>query len=422
MKHIASQPALSLSAALAAAVFLSLAPQAEAQSILDYQNAARSSSSSSSSMGMLSGLPGGSKLPSLPSSAEGLQALQDMNVLFETVNDSTYLLGSGDVLTIGLGSRIMSIPVNPEGYVVLEGIGLVRVGNLPLREAKKILLEKIATVYRGERLFATLSKAKKVQVSLVGAVQVPGLYVMSAAARITDLLQLAQGFTPNANKLITIINKNGIKTAFDLDRYYLGNELGQNPYVQAGDQIKAEEVDFDRPIVWIRESEFINAIQLKDGQSAYDAVTAYNSIKKHKTWNQVAVFEGEKLVATLDIRETKTFYPKSGQVLEVKSYKPTVFVGGAVMRPAYFDFNANYNALDYIASAGIVPTTGKIGNIRIIASDGSEREGDSGRIAPGDHILVPESKESRVRDYIGILASVASIVTSITLTIITLQK
>ncbi len=392
--------------------------RAAAQSILDYQGAARSGSS----MGMLSGLPGGSKLPSLPVSTEGLQTFQDMNVLFETVNDSDYIMGTGDVLTMGLSSRNVTVGVNPEGNVIIDGIGLVRVGDMTLRDAKKHLLERIATAYKGERLFVTLTKAKRVQASIVGAIQAPGIYVVSAAARVTDLLLVAQGFSPNANKILTITDKNGVKTVFDLDRYFLSNDIRQNPYVRAGDQIKAEEVDFEKAVLRIRENETINAIQLKDGQSAYDAVTGYNSIKKHKIWDQIAVFEGERQVAILSVKESKTYYPKSEQVLEVKSYKPTVFVGGAVLHPTYFDFNANYNVLDYIASAGIMPTTGNIENVRIIGSDGKERKGDTERVAPGDHILVPESKESRMRDYISLLASIASIVTSITLTVITLQK
>jgi protein involved in polysaccharide export with SLBB domain len=403
--------------ALAAAACLAPVRRACSQSILDYQNASRSSS-----MGMLPSFPSGAKLPSLPSGgADGMQVLQDMNVLFETVNDSDYILGPGDVLSMGLGNRIASIPVNPEGNVVIDGIGPVRVSDMPLLQAKKILTAKIASVYKGERMFVTLARAKRVQASIVGAVQAPGMYAVSAAARVTDLLQLAQGFSVNASKIVTVIGRNGGKAVFDLDRYYLGNDILHNPYVQAGDLIKIEEVDYDQSILWIRESETINAVQLKEGQSAYDAVTAYNSIKKHKFWDRIAVYEGEDQIAVFGIKEAKGFQPKPGQLLEVRSYKPTVFVGGAVMHPTFYDFNANYNALDYIASAGILSTTGNTGKIRVIGADGKERIGDTLRIAPGDHIIVPESKESRVRDYITLAASVASIVTSIVLTVITLN-
>jgi protein involved in polysaccharide export with SLBB domain len=396
----------------------SLAPrEARAQSILDYQNASKASS-----MGMIPSFPNSAKLPSLPAGgSDGLQVLQDMNVMFETVNDSDYILGTGDVLSVGLGNRITSIPVNPEGNVVIDGIGPVRIGDMPLFQAKKILMAKIATVYKGERMFVTLQRAKRVQASIVGAVQAPGMYAVSAAARLSDLLQMAQGFSVNASKIVTVIGKDGSKSAFDLDQYYLDNDIRQNPYVRAGDLLKVEEVDYDRGILWIRENETINAIQFKEGQSAYDAVTAYNSIKRHKIWDHIAVYEGENQVAELAIKEAKAFSPKPGQLLEVKSYKPTVFVGGAVMHPTFYDFNSNYNALDYIASAGMLSTTGNTKNIRIIGADGKERIGDSSRIAPGDHILVPESKESRVRDYIALTASVASIVTSILLAVITLK-
>jgi protein involved in polysaccharide export with SLBB domain len=407
-----------LSLALAVLAGPALLRPASAQSILDYQNATKASS-----MGMLPSFPNSAKLPSLPAGgSDGLQVLQDMNVLFETVNDSDYILGTGDVLSVGLGNRITSIPVNPEGNVVIDGIGPVRLGDMPLFQAKKVLMAKIVTVYKGERMFVTLQRAKRVQASIVGAVQAPGMYAVSAAARLTDLLQVAQGFSVNASKLVTVVGRNGSKSVYDLDQYYLDNDIRQNPYVRAGDLLKIEEVDYDRGVLWIRENETINAIQFKEGQSAYDAVSAYNTIKKHKIWDHLAVYEGEKPVADLTIKEAKAFTPKPGQLLEVKSYKPTVFVGGAVMHPTFYDFNANYNALDYIASAGMLSTTGNTEKIRIIGADGKERRGDSSRIAPGDHILVPESKESRVRDYIALAASVASIVTSIILVVVTLQK
>jgi protein involved in polysaccharide export with SLBB domain len=373
-------------------------------------------------MGMFPGLNMPSVMPGFPSPSDALQGSQDANVFFETVNDSVYILGTGDVLALGLGTRIATIPVNPEGYVVIDGIGTVRVGDTSLRKAKKILMDKVLTVYKGERIFVTLAKAKKVQASIVGAVSLPGIYTVSAAAHLTDLLFLAQGFSNNASKLVTVIGKGGDTTTYDLDRYYLDNEMSQNPYIETGDQVKIEEVDFGKPTVLLRENELVNTVQLKDGQSAYDAVNAYNSIKKRKSWDQIVVYEGDAPVATLGTKESKAYFPKPGQILEVKSYKPTVFVGGAVLHPSYFEFNANYNALDYIASAGIISTTGNIQKIRIIGSNGKERVGDSGLVAPGDHIIVPESKESRVRDYIGLLASIASIVTSITLTVITLKQ
>lgn len=388
-----------------------------AQQIMDYSGLKGLSNS------MMPSLPG-SMLGMGHSGNEGFSPMQDANVLFETVNDSLYIVGTGDYLSMGMGTRVVSLPVNPEGFVVLENIGPVKVGDTTLLAAKKILLEKIASNYKGGRVFVTLVRAKRVQASIVGAVQTPGIYVVSAAARITDILTQAAGFGLNANKVVKVTSVGDKIAYYDLDKYFLGHDLSQNPYVKAGDQILMEEVDYEKPIAHIRENDLVTTVQLKAGQSAYDVIMAYNSIRKHRSWNQINVFEGSGEVAELSIKAAKMFTPKNEQLLEVKSYKPLVFVSGAVSRPSSYDFNSNYNALDYIAAAGILPMTGQFRSVLVINADGKERFIDSSedRVAPGDHIIVPESKESRMRDYINLAASIASIVASITLTIFTINR
>jgi len=377
-------------------------------------------------MSLYPGLPSSMQSGSLLSGIgdAGGAPLPDMNVLFEPVVDSLYLLGTGDILTLGMGSRTTTLAVNPEGVVVLENIGPVAVVDMTLRDAKKLLVDRMSRAYKGDKLFVTLSLAKKVQASIVGAVANPGIFTVSAAARLSDLVLLAGGLAPNANRLITVLDRDGRALDYDLDKYYLRNDIGQNPYVLAGAQVKVEEVDYSLPTVEIRENDQVATAQLKAGMTVYDLIMAHNIFKKSRHWNRILVFEDGKQVRSLSLQEAKAHVPEPGCLLEVKSNKQLVFVSGAIARPSSYEFNSNFTALDYISSAGIMHTTGKFDRVRVIGADGSERFIDSSRdrVAPGDHIIVTESSESRIKDYVALFASVASIVLSATLTIVTINN
>lgn len=365
---------------------------------------------------LVPGLGGGLDMPS--------PMATDQTGLFEPVDDSVYILGPGDNLSVGLGSKVVTTTVNPEGSVVLENTGPIQVGDMTLREARKAIIAKVAKAYKEEKLFVTLNKAKRIKASIIGAVANPGMYEIEATARLTDILQRAGGFAPNANRKVTIRKRKGESPSFDLTAYFSANDLSQNPYLGAGDQIRLEEVDLEGPIVRISENEQINLVQLKPGQNAYDLVTEYFAFRKPRNWDYIKVYVDGTPPALVDKRQSRTFVPVSGANLELHSYKPVVFVSGAVARPMGLDFNASYNALDYITAAGILPITGDYHRLLVINSTGEKRMVDSSRdrIFPGDHIFVKQSKESLMRDYLGVLASIAGIFSSIALTIVTIYS
>lgn len=364
---------------------------------------------------ILSGLnPGGTDIPA---------SLQEQNGLFETVDETQYIIGPGDFLVLGMGTRTTTLPVNPEGMLVIENVGPVQVGDKTLVEVKKVVIAALSRVYKGDRIFVTLGKVKRIQVSVVGAVVNPGVYVTGGGSRLSEALNLAGGAAPTANKKFTIADRKGKVSQYDLDGYFRGNDLTQNPYLSAGDQVRAEEVDFAGTTVQIRENEQVATLQLKQGQSAFDLVGGYYRIRKPRNWDFLRVYEEGQPPRDISKREAQTYAPRPNAVIELMAYKPLVFVSGAVGRPASYDFNVNFNALDYVSTAGIITISGNYDELEVIGADGKVRWVDSSKdkILPGDHIIVPQSKESRVRDYIGLLVSVASIVSSIVLTVVTIN-
>jgi protein involved in polysaccharide export with SLBB domain len=374
----------------------------------------------------MSGRPGG-LMPGFGSglgSSMDYAGLPEQEGLFEPIIDSNYILGPGDYLNIGLGSKTAFLPVNPEGYIIVENIGPILVGGKTLLEAKKIVPAIVSKSYKGDKMFVNLGRAKKIATSVVGSVVNPGLYLANAHSRLTDVILLAGGFTQNANKEVVITTSRNQVGHYDLNLYYQKSDLSQNPYLSAGDQILAEGIDYSLPTVQIRQNEQIATMQLKPGRSAYELITEFHHFRKIRDWEYLKVFENGALSATIPKGETRTFIPKAGAILELQAYKPFVFVSGAVAKPGPYEFNANFSPLDYIALAGIQATTGNTQSVKVIDPAGKHYYVDSNKdkMSPGDHIIVPESKETRAFNYVSLLVSVASIVSSIALTVLTLEN
>lgn len=363
---------------------------------------------------LLQGFPG----------SEGPSQPLDQTGLFEPVIDSLYILGPGDNLGVGLGTKTVYVSVNPEGIVILDNAGPIAVGDQTLREARKLIISKVSRSFKEEKVFVTLNRAKKIKASIVGAVQSPGLYQLEGTSRLTDILQLAGGFGANASRKVSIHKRDGAARAYDLNAYFRRNDLSQNPYLGAGDQIRLEEVDLEKPTLRISENDQINTVQMEPGQNAFDLIAEYFSYRKYRNWDYIKVYQdGAKEASVIDKKAARAFIPEPGSNLELHSYKPLVFVSGAVARPTALEFNANFNALDYISHAGIMPMTGNFRRVRVIDAKGEERTVDTSkdRIFAGDHLILPQSAESRIREYLPFLAAVAGIVSSVALTIITIN-
>ncbi len=370
------------------------------------------------SSGLLPGLMGNASTDMPPA------GIPDQTGQFEPIIDSLYIVGPGDFLGVGMGGKILYSTVNPEGLLVFESIGPIEVGDKTLRDAKKIIIERAGKFFKESKVYATLVRIKKINVSIVGEVVNPGLYEIEATARLTDILKHAGGFGPNASKRVKVSKRDGRVLTYDLNKYFRGNELAQNPYLNAGDQLLFADVDMDGTTVKISEHDQIVTVQTAPGQSVYDLILEYFTFRKIRDWDYVKIYEEGSAPKLIDKKDSRSFIPKSGDILELQSYKPMIFVSGEVQRPTSFEFNANYNALDYIANAGIMPSTGNYQRVRVIDNTGKERTINSSldRIAPGDHIIVPQSGESHMRDYVTLLVSIASIVSSIALTIVTIRS
>jgi len=158
------------------------------------------------------------------------------------VSDSTYIVGPGDELGVSIfGTQYYSfrVAVNSDGTLVIPELGMVYVRNATLRDVR----EKIHALLRGEirraDVIVSLTRARQVKVTVAGAVQIPGVVLMPATARVSEALELAGGAIKDTTALrnIRVRRTDGSTTYADLLRYYRIGDLNANPFVSGGDII-----------------------------------------------------------------------------------------------------------------------------------------------------------------------------------------
>ncbi|MBO7290936.1 MAG: SLBB domain-containing protein [Bacteroidaceae bacterium] len=107
-----------------------------------------------------------------------------------------YVLGAGDQVIIDIwGASQQSIDgeISPDGYVVIEGVGPVKLAGLTVAEANNYVKESLGESFSGSSITLSVGTTRSVKVEIVGDVVTPGSYTMSAFSTLFNALYMAGG-------------------------------------------------------------------------------------------------------------------------------------------------------------------------------------------------------------------------------------
>ena len=112
-----------------------------------------------------------------------------------------YMLGPGDEVIIdiwGTSENTVRETISPEGSIVVENIGPIYLSGLNMQEAEQHLRREFSKIYAaisGESVHikVTLGKIRSIMVNVMGEVEVPGTYRLSAFASVFHALYRAGG-------------------------------------------------------------------------------------------------------------------------------------------------------------------------------------------------------------------------------------
>ena len=116
----------------------------------------------------------------------------DMNVAIP----QNYRLGPGDAVYIdiwGASEQSVTATVSPEGTITIEGCGPVNVNGLTVAQANQRVKGVMQRHYAGSNIQLTVGQTKTISVNVMGEVQNPGTYTLSAFATVFHALYMAGG-------------------------------------------------------------------------------------------------------------------------------------------------------------------------------------------------------------------------------------
>lgn len=151
-----------------------------------------------------------------------------------------YVVGPGDELNALLWGRVnrtLRLEVQRDGTVLMPQLGPLPVAGLTFAEAKK-LIEDQAGQITGVQADVTMGRIRTVQVFVIGQVNQPGLYTVSALSHVSDVLVAAGGMRKTGSlRRIELRRDNKLVKIVDLYAMLLRGDTSADERVHARDVI-----------------------------------------------------------------------------------------------------------------------------------------------------------------------------------------
>lgn len=288
----------------------------------------------------------------------GRDIFNNKNLTFEpSMNIATpqdYRLGPGDAVYIdiyGASQKTVESTVTPDGTVVIDGFGPVSVSGLTVAQANSRLRSTLGARYSSSRINLTVGQTKTIMVNVMGNVNAPGSYTLSAFATVFHALYMAGGI----NEIGTLRNIKVFRggkqiTAVDIYDYILNGRLTGNIRLAEGDVIIVGEYDclvnitgkVKRPMYYeMKRNESVGTVLKYAGGFTGDAYRKSVRLVR-KAGTQYSVYNVGEF-------EQNTFKLEDEDSLSVDSILPRfqnmVEVRGAVFRPGMYQVGGEISSV-----------------------------------------------------------------------------
>ena len=152
-----------------------------------------------------------------------------------------YLLGAGDTLTIyvwGLVENVFTETVNRSGEIFIPRVGTLKVWGLTFEQAEKLIRDQLGRVFTGFQISVTLGRLRTIRVFVVGEVNRPGAYTLSALATVTNALFAAGGPSKQGTlRRIRLLRNNRLTAEMDFYDFLLRGDKSKDMRLESGDTV-----------------------------------------------------------------------------------------------------------------------------------------------------------------------------------------
>lgn len=273
----------------------------------------------------------------------------------------TYVVGPGDELIVdvyGASQKTTKAKVAPDGTINIPRIGPIPVSGMTVEQAQDRVRATMGHHYKNSTIKLSVGQTRTISINIMGEVQTPGTYTLSAFATVFHALYMAGGINELGTLRDIKVARNGrIISTVDVYEYILngrlaGNvELRDNDVIIVGSYTNLVEVtgNVKRPMWYeMKKNESITSLLQFCGGFTGDA------FKKHVTVNRRA---GERLsVFTVDEFDLSSFTLADGDRVMIggneNRYNNMVRIGGAVKRSGMYELTSVKTVRGLIETAG----------------------------------------------------------------------
>lgn len=272
----------------------------------------------------------------------------------------SYVLGAGDQVVVdiyGASQETLVHTISPDGTITVAGYGPIYLSGLSVAGAQSKLRATIGSRYQTSSLRMTVSKTRTIQVNLMGEVNAPGTYQLSAFANVFYALYRAGGVSPLGTLRNIEVYRNGkLVTVVDLYKFILEGRLAGNINLQDNDLIIVPTYNclvgvtgnVKRPMFYeMRKDETVATLINYAGGFLGDA---------HKSSVRLVRQTGERYqIYNVSEFEMSTFKIDDGDAISVDGminrFENMVEIKGAVFRPGQFHLGGNVNSVKTLIEA-----------------------------------------------------------------------
>jgi protein involved in polysaccharide export with SLBB domain len=167
------------------------------------------------------------------------------------IDPKRYLVGPSDEIAVSVWTVppvTLTIPVNPEGTLLIPSVSEVRVAGETLSRTKELVQSAVKEKYAHADCSVTLVRPRPVVIRVTGNVPSPGAQTLTAADRVSKAVDLAFLYAREQLGLVSlrrifIRHRDGTSQYADLYRFAATGDGLFNPYLREGDVIVVRERD-----------------------------------------------------------------------------------------------------------------------------------------------------------------------------------
>ena len=304
----------------------------------------------------------------------GYDFFQNPKISFApTINVPTpesYIINTGDELLVevwGAAESSTTQKVDNQGNIILPMAGKVHVGGLNFVEAKARINTALRKIYAGisapEGSYAkvytgvSIANIRTVKVNIIGEVEAPGTYSLSALSTVINALYASGGPTENGSfRNIQVVR--GGKTIAHLDIYNFLLKGSQEGNINLNDQDVIIVPPYKNQVEVIGFVKREGLYEVKEGEKLSSLVDYFGGFKSN-AYKDIMVVErivgAKREVKEVPFSDAGKFVMQGGDKLLVHRlsdiYHNRISITGAVYQPGNYAYSEGMTVLDLIDKA-----------------------------------------------------------------------